>query len=182
MLMPGGSHANRSWWSSQGTKAEDHTPQIVSTEMGPAKASLCPADFVLFQYVTAVHGVTKTRTWLRDWKTKEGTLHVFSPVPTTAAITQQSTKHQPGFFVFPLREVELGWETREGKNDSSSKALKERQSDHYLCVLQMRKLRLRELLLGHVSPMITSSRAGARTQDWLQSPLVSHLYLQPAHK
>ena len=182
MLMPGGSHANRSWWSSQGTKAKDHTLQIVSMEMGPAKASLCPADFVLFQYVTAVHGVAKTRTWLSDWKTKEGTLHVFSPVPTTAAITQQSTKHQPGFFVFPLREVELGWETREGKNDSSSKALKERQSDHYLCVLQMRKLRLRELLLGHVSPMITSSRAGARTQDWLQSPLVSHLYLQPAHK
>ena len=58
--------------------------------MGTAKASLCPADFVLFQDVTAVPGVTKTQTWLSNWTTKGGPLHVLSPVPTTTAITHQS--------------------------------------------------------------------------------------------
>ena len=76
----------------KGTKVEGHTPQIISTETETAKASPWPADFVLFQYIMAGHGVAKSRTWLSDWKTtKKGTLHVSSPVSTTAAITQQST-------------------------------------------------------------------------------------------
>ena len=65
----------------KGTKAEGHTPQIVSTEMGPAKASLCPADFVLFQYVTAVHGIAKTRTWLSDWQQKKALCTCFLLFP-----------------------------------------------------------------------------------------------------
>lgn len=144
----GGSRVNRSW---KGTKAEGHTPWVVSSmEMGTAKASSCPADFKLFQDVS----------WGRWFRHDLATTTKRLFASCYLLFPQQQLSHNnhltPSWSFFLSSGAGLGDKAREYRSNPSILS-PERETKFFLSLFQVlpdEELRPESCSLGPVGPMI----------------------------